>query len=100
MALNILREDVMKDIPRKNGDHLRVVFTKATTEEGKTVGWHSIELGTLSESGEFKYKDRVILRGRELRLVMETLHHACFGDPPPGAQLPVELSSSEDDQPF
>jgi hypothetical protein len=93
MPLQPLRTEVILDMTRKGaGDHLRVVFHKAKTEEGQIVAWHSIELGKVSEEGKFMEKSSVSIRGGELRSV--------FGDPPPGAQLPLELQPCEEEPPF
>jgi hypothetical protein len=101
MPLQPLRTEVILDMTRKGaGDHLRVVFHKAKTEEGQIVAWHSIELGKVSEEGKFMEKSSVSIRGGELRSVLEVLHRACFGDPPPGAQLPLELQPCEEEPPF
>jgi hypothetical protein len=96
MALSIIGEEVLLGLPRKNGDHLRVVFTKAKTEEGQVVAWHALELGKVSEAGEFVERHKVVIRGRELLAVLETLHKAYFGSPPPGAELSLELEAELD----
>lgn len=99
MALTIKQEAELFRLDRKNGDSLRIVRTKAQTDEGQDVAWYSIEVGT-GEPADFHAKHKVTIRSRELLDVVKALHHACFGDPPPGAKLDIDLELDKHELPF
>ncbi len=98
MAVNVTREEVLLDLTRKNGVHLRLVLQKGATEEGQIVAWYAIELGS-PEGAEFKAKDRVVVRSRELHDLLVAMHRAYFGHLPPGAKVPPELDLPVDLEP-
>lgn len=99
MALTIKQEAEIFRLDRKNGDRLRILRTKAQTDEGMDVVWYSIEVGPVSGE-EFNAKHKVTIRSRELLDVVKALHHTCFGDPPPGAKPEVDLELDKHEMPF
>jgi len=99
MSVKIIRERTLLDLERSDGDHLRVMLTKARTDEGQDISWHALEYGPVVD-GELRPKARVVIRSKELRSVLETLHAAYFGNPPPGAEIDLPLGPEKNDCPF
>ena len=91
MALLDVKTDELLRLPRKDSEALRLTQTRAKTEYGKNVAWYSLEVGDVSEKGDFFERKKIMIRGKELEQVVRKLHAACFGNPPPGAHLDVEL---------
>lgn len=69
----------MVEIPRgRDGrEVLRVQFTEARTQDGKSIAWHSIREFYRDTDGKWKPgKKGITLRGRELRPVVDALTKA------------------------
>ena len=99
MSITITKQRTLLDVERKDGNHLRILLVKAKTDEGQDIAWYSVEVGPVTE-GEFKPKNKVSIRGGELKDVLKTIHEAFYGTPPPGAMLDIPLEPPKDERPF